>query len=725
MSTKKRTREQQLAALGLLVALFGIMMAYELVSDASKWHISRALLGIGAWPLALFLLALGVGLIFWPLLQKRWQGYWYTEAFLGMLLLYLAGLAMASMRVEASDLYVAALHGRGGGLVGWALSEAALRYLGLLPAWGWWLALSLVGLYFLYLYTPLRRLSLPGIPILWEVPKPPRSSSAPAQAQQRQKPRAPTKASTSKSRSSSAARPPAPKPPPSKRTSSTRPAKPSRPKRRQLRRPSVLTPNKPAPAASPERPPLNLLRPGSKEGTTLEQARAMAKIIEDTLAGFDIPARVVEVRVGPTVTQFGVQPGVYEKNGQTFRVRIQKIVALEDDLALALAASPVRIEAPVPGKPYIGIEVPNPEPALVTLRSVLEDPAFQEIQSPLALPLGRDVSGEAVVADLHKLPHLLIAGATGSGKSVAMNAIITGLLMNNGPDQVKMLMVDPKRVEFPGYNGIPHLLAPVVTDPDQASGALSWLLKEMDERYQKFAQAGVRNIQGYNAQVATAEALPYVVMLVDELADLMMTAAEEIEKKLVRLAQMARATGIHLVIATQRPSVDVVTGLIKANFPARLAFAVSSQVDSKVILDEPGAEKLLGRGDGLFMSPDSPEKRRLQGCFVSDEEIRAVVGWWLAHSPHPVHDPTQARFPWADMMVEEANADDLLYQAVEAIQGRQTISVSALQRMLNIGYPRAARLMEALEAEGMVVPDEQGRGWVVLNSERHTENGLS
>ncbi len=443
----------------------------------------------------------------------------------------------------------------------------------------------------------------------------------------------------------------------------------------------------------------------------------MAKIIEDTLAGFDIPARVVEVRVGPTVTQFGVQPGVYEKNGQTFRVRIQKIVALEDDLALALAASPIRIEAPVPGKPYIGIEVPNSNPTLVTVRSVLEDPAFQEMQSPLALPLGRDVSGEAVVADLHKLPHLLIAGATGSGKSVAMNAIIVGLLMRNGPDQVKMLMVDPKRVEFPSYNGIPHLLAPVVTDPDQASGALSWLLKEMDERYQKFAQAGVRNIQGYNAQVAADEALPYVVMLVDELADLMMTAAEEIEKKLVRLAQMARATGIHLIIATQRPSVDVVTGLIKANFPARLAFAVSSQVDSKVILDEPGAEKLLGRGDGIFMSPDSPEKRRLQGCFISDEEIRTVVGWWIAHASQPGHAPSQAPFPWADMMAEEANADDLFYQAVEAVRGRQTISVSALQRMLNIGYPRAARLIEALEAEGVVAPDDQGRGWVVLASE--------
>jgi S-DNA-T family DNA segregation ATPase FtsK/SpoIIIE len=290
-----------------------------------------------------------------------------------------------------------------------------------------------------------------------------------------------------------------------------------------------------------------------------------------------------------------------------------------------------------------------------------------------------------------------------------MNAIICGLLFNNPPERVKMLMVDPKRVEFPGYNGVPHLLAPVVTDPEEASGALSWLLVEMDERYRKFSEAGVRNIGGYNEKAPPEQRLPYIVMFVDELADLMMTSPEIIEAKLVRLAQMARATGIHLVIATQRPSVDVVTGLIKANFPARLAFAVSSQIDSRVILDEPGAEKLLGRGDGIFMAPDSPQLRRIQGCFVSDEEIQALVSWWRTQRPAESHNPTGARLPWTDMMVTEANAEDLFYQAVETIRGRQSISASALQRLLNIGYNKAARLIEELEAEGLIGPEEDKR----------------
>jgi S-DNA-T family DNA segregation ATPase FtsK/SpoIIIE len=265
-------------------------------------------------------------------------------------------------------------------------------------------------------------------------------------------------------------------------------------------------------------------------------------------------------------------------------------------------------------------------------------------------------------------------------------------------------MVDPKRVEFPGYNGIPHLLAPVVTDPEEASGALSWLLVEMDERYRKFAAAGVRNIGAYNKKKRGSNRLPYIIMLVDELADLMMTSPEIIEAKLVRLAQMARATGIHLVIATQRPSVDVVTGLIKANFPARLAFAVSSQIDSRVILDEPGAEKLLGRGDGIFMAPDSPQLRRIQGCFVSDSEINSLVKWWKKHAPEE-EKPAAPHHPWSSLMEDEANADDLFYLAVEALRGRQHISTSGLQRLLNIGYPKAARLMVELEEEGVIGPE--------------------
>jgi len=717
MTKKKRqAQRQKVALIGALLAFFGVAGMIELITNPSGRHLLTSLLGLGAWPFALFLVGLGLAMAFWPKVEQRIGSYWYSEALLGLLLVYLSFLSMASLIVRSPDPFIAALDGRGGGLVGWSLSHASMQILGLLIAWALWIATMAGGFYLLYLYTPMRLLSIPGVPATWVEPKTPEPRAAPGAADRRPrasrsrpKPRPAASATRAATRHAAPARPqrrtrPAPDKPPSPTQ--------SRPRRKPRAKPMRAAPS--PPPAAPELPPISLLQQAEEADSAFEQARIMAKIIEDTLASFDIPAKVVEINVGPTVTQFGVQPGQYEKNGQTVRVRISKIVALEDDLALALSASPVRIEAPVPGKPYIGIEVPNPEPALVTLRSVLEASAFQEIESPLAIPIGRDVGGEAVAADLHKLPHLLIAGATGSGKSVAMNAIICGLLLNNSPDQVQMLMVDPKRVEFPGYNGIPHLMAPVVTEPDQAGGALSWLLKEMDDRYKRFAEADVRHINGYNEKVPPNERLPYIVMFVDELADMMMTAHDVIEAKLVRLAQLARATGIHLVIATQRPSVDVVTGLIKANFPARLAFAVSSQVDSRVILDEPGAEKLLGRGDGLFMAADSPEKRRIQGCFVSDEEIRAVVDWWRARAPQSEPDPAAARYPWADMMAEEAQEDDLFHQAVEAVRGRESISVSALQRMMNVGYPRAARLMEELEAAGVVAPAEDGRGWRVM-----------
>jgi S-DNA-T family DNA segregation ATPase FtsK/SpoIIIE len=341
----------------------------------------------------------------------------------------------------------------------------------------------------------------------------------------------------------------------------------------------------------------------------------------------------------------------------------------------------------------------------------MESPEFQRLRSPLAIALGRDVSGEPAVADLTRMPHLLIAGATGSGKSVCVNSIITCLLMNNGPDRLRFLMIDPKMVELVGYNGIPHLLAPVVTDLSQVVGALVWLTLQMDERYRRFNAMGVRNLEAYNRKVARRKGeegpLPYIVVVVDELADLMMTAPEEVERHICRLAQMARATGIHLVIATQRPSVDVVTGLIKANFPARIAFAVTSQVDSRVILDQPGAEKLLGRGDMLFMAPESSKLRRIQGCFVSDQEIRAVVNFWRERYPE---EPTEAEslLPWASLLDEMEREDDLLERALREIEGRERVSTSMLQRRLHIGYPRAARLMEQLEEMGVVGPDEGG-----------------
>jgi len=703
--------------------LLGVAALYDMVTAPAGRHFLSTLLGAGALPLALFMMALGLAMLFWQSLRQRIGSYWFVEALLGLLLMYLAALTALSATLNATDPFLAALAGKGGGLMGWALAQILLMYLGTLPTWALLATMFVGGAYLIYAYTPLRLLAMPGVSLTWVAPEEPKT--APPMAK----------------------RPPAPEKSPPKRTpkassqapgEAAAPAKTSQAKEKRRGKQAGAgkkesrkgggavhppqkrkrSPRTPVQKHSAQLPPLTLLQTPDEGDASHEQAQIMARIIEDTLASFDIPAKVVQVNVGPTVTQFGVQPGMYEKNGQVVRVRISKIVALIDDLALALAASPVRIEAPVPGQAYIGIEVPNPEPTLVSLRGVLEDPEFTEIASPLAIPLGRDVSGKAVVADLYKLPHLLIAGATGSGKSVAMNAIICGLLFRNTPDQVKLLMVDPKRVEFPSYNGIPHLLSPVVTDPEEASGALSWLLVEMDERYRKFSEAGVRNIMGYNEKVPPEQRLPYLVMFVDELADLMMTSPEVIEAKLVRLAQMARATGIHLVIATQRPSVDVVTGLIKANFPARLAFAVSSQIDSRVILDEPGADKLLGRGDGIFMAPDSAQLRRVQGCFVSDSEIQALVGWWQTQAPAQPHDPTAARHPWTDMMVEEANADDLFYLAVEALRGRQSISASALQRMLNIGYPKAARLIEELMEEGVIGPEQDKRsGHPVLLAE--------
>jgi len=435
-----------------------------------------------------------------------------------------------------------------------------------------------------------------------------------------------------------------------------------------------------------------------------------------------VPARVVEVNQGPAVTQFGLDPGYVERRttgGQVERqrVRVNRIASLADDLALALAASPIRIEAPVPGRPVIGLEVPNDSVALVSLRGVMESPAFQHIDSGLTIALGADVSGHAVAVDLALMPHLLIAGATGSGKSVCINAIVCCLLFNNTPRELRMLMVDPKMVELTAYNGIPHLLAPVVVDVEQVVNALAWITRQMDERYKRFNQAGVRNLEEFNRQMrrsAEEETLPVLVVLIDELADLMMMAPDEVERHICRVAQMGRATGIHLVIATQRPSVDVVTGLIKANFPARISFAVSSQVDSRVILDQVGAESLLGRGDMLFVAPQQAGSIRLQGCFVSDHEIERLTEYWKGQAggeeqPHLFP-------PWAGLEAQ-GHTDSLLEEAIRLIRGRERISTSFLQRQLRLGFPRAARLMEQMEEQGLVGPDEgAGRGRQVLIS---------
>ncbi|HXF62529.1 MAG TPA: DNA translocase FtsK [Caldilineaceae bacterium] len=482
---------------------------------------------------------------------------------------------------------------------------------------------------------------------------------------------------------------------------------------------------KPAPRPA-DLPPFDLLRPDSGKSGAVDVA-ALQEAIEGTLEDFGVPVRVVHVESGPTVTQFGVEPLYVERSGRRQKVRVNRIVNLADDLALALAAPAVRIEAPVPGRPYVGIEVPNTIKSEVSLRGILESETIRSQKGELLLALGRDTAGAPVVMDLVRAPHLLIAGATGAGKSVCINTIITSLLMQHGPESLRFVMVDPKMVELPGYNGIPHLIGKVITDVQQVMGALTWLLLQMDDRYRLFREHGVRNLEAYNALARSRKRganalapLPHIVLIVDELADLMMTAAEDIERQICRLAQMARATGIHLILATQRPSTDVVTGLIKANFPSRIAFAVTSQIDSRVILDTPGAERLLGRGDMLLMRPDAAKLFRLQGCFVSDDEIARVVSFWKAQA-----DPAAqaAPPPWNGLLDQAEQQDELVLEAIDVLRGMKTCSASMLQRKLKIGYPKAARLMEQLEAQGIVGPDMgggQGRE-VLLNDEEMEE----
>ncbi len=470
-----------------------------------------------------------------------------------------------------------------------------------------------------------------------------------------------------------------------------------------------------------------MLDEAPEESYQAEETEARARLIEETLALFNAPGKVVEVLRGPTVTLYGVEPGYVEgRKGQT-KVRVSKIASLADDLALALSAKRVRIQAPVPGKGYVGIEVPNEQAAAVTLRQVIESEAFRRLQSPLRFALGKDVAGNPVAADLTAMPHLLIAGATGSGKSVCVNGIITCLLLHNTPDDLRLLLVDPKRVELSGYNGIPHLLAPVVVDLERVVGALQWVNHEMERRYKLFAKAGARHIADYNRSLEKQgrEKLPYLVVVIDELADLMMIAPDTTERAITRLAQLARATGIHLILATQRPSTDVVTGLIKANFPARIAFAVASGVDSRVILDRPGAERLLGRGDMLFLPPDAPEPMRLQGVFVSNREIRRVVDYWRGFGPAeapggeivdapPQHLPLKQKPIWEELEGEpqepQQPADPLWAQAVAVVREEGKASASLLQRRLRIGYTRAARLVDMMEDRGIVGPPQPGSG---------------
>lgn len=494
-------------------------------------------------------------------------------------------------------------------------------------------------------------------------------------------------------------------------------------------------------AKLPERqldlPPLNLL--AMEKLITENQAtiNMNAGLLEQTLADFGVPAKVIGYRVGPTVTQYAVEPGYLDKAGdEKHKVRISQISSLSRDLALALKAERLRIEAPVPGESYVGVEVPNSEVSTVRLRALLESPEFMRLKAPLALALGRDVSGLPLVSDLSSMPHLLIAGTTNSGKSVCIQAITLSLVMNNRPDDLKLVMIDPKRVELNRFNGLPHLFGQVETNTDRIMGVLRWATTEMDARYQKLEKVQARNLDTYNTRMKKSgkETMPRIVILIDELADLMMSAREETETALVRLAQKARAVGMHLVVATQRPSADVITGLIKANFPTRIAFTVASSVDSRVILDANGAETLLGKGDMLLLHPSTGIPQRAQGAMVSDKEIQNVLDWWAKHTTQekqsipietlPTQDPQapqssstnmveeiEEEAPWEAIVLEESEKDSdegIIQEAIQLVRKQKRASASFLQRQLRIGYPKAAWLIDQLEARGIIGEAQSG-----------------
>jgi S-DNA-T family DNA segregation ATPase FtsK/SpoIIIE len=487
------------------------------------------------------------------------------------------------------------------------------------------------------------------------------------------------------------------------------------------------------PASPPPRgerlPPLNVLLGEQSVRPDERTINQTAGQIEKSLSEFGIPAKVVGFRIGPTVTQFAVQPGFIKKgteeDAQQMKVRVAQIASLQKDLALSLSAERLRIEAPVPGRGYVGIEVPNPRSSLVRLRPLLETEAFYKGGSPLTIALGRDVSGNPLVADLARMPHLLIAGTTGSGKSVCIAALAVCLAMNNAPEDLRMVMIDSKMVELIRFNGLPHLFGKVETDVQRIMGVLRWVVVEMEHRYKLLEAAKARDVDAYNRQLQRrkdVQTLPRIVVMIDEMADLMMSAPDQTEHNLVRLAQMARATGIHLVVATQRPSTDVVTGLIKANFPARLAFSVASGVDSRVILDLPGAETLLGRGDMLFLNPEVGNPVRAQGVMVTDQEIERVISHWQKIVPQKdVHPPWEAMLHEA---VEEGSDDVLIEQAITVLKKEQRASASMLQRRLRIGYPRAARLLDQLEETGVVGPSMGGGRDREVLLEPDEENGV-
>ncbi len=714
--------ERKMDILGVVLALVGLITLLSLLSSRNSpltgWLVNTlyTVAGWGAFVLPLALLALGLWLILrnvdrLPMLS--------VERLTGVVLLFLALLTL--MHFLSGGGWEIAAAGSGGGYLGGAFERLFTGAFGVVGGYivvAAWLLIAIILILDLSLPDLFRRLNQAAAQSRAAKPieTAPQTAAPPAQPGiLSQLPSdfnpLPQRGAAGRGRSTGSA-PASPV--------ETTPAGTAAPSAASQVPSGANLPDLTAPQAQLDwtLPPVEaILDPALPEAVQTNVNQERARVIEETLAAFGAPGRVVEIHHGPTVTQFGLEPDLVDTRQGKMRVRVGKIVSLADDLALALASPRIRIQAPVPGRNYVGIEVPNSEVSRVALREVMESEAFTRKKSPLRFALGKDVAGKPAVIDLAALPHLLIAGTTGSGKSVCVNAILSCLLLNNTPADLRLLMVDTKRVELTGYNGIPHLLAPVVVEAEQVVNALQWIIREMDARYHRFAQLGIRNIQEYNLK--QPQRLPYLVVVIDELADLMMQAPDETERSITRLAQLARATGIHLVIATQRPSVDVLTGLIKANLPARIAFAVASNVDSRVILDQPGAERLLGRGDMLFQSPDAPAPARLQGVYVSDPEIQRLVDTWRVLAAQITSGQPGGAVPVSPMaaggpMVQPSlftdghgrEEDPLLDDCIDLVRKEGRASVSMLQRRMRIGYTRAARLIDRMEEKGIIGPPQ-------------------
>jgi S-DNA-T family DNA segregation ATPase FtsK/SpoIIIE len=731
LSAALRAEIVGIAFLAMAILTFLSLLSPNQGKITSGWlHFLRQGFGWGAYLTPLGFGALGLRLLMRGFGRSPSTGW---ARVLGLLLIFAIAEGLTHLLVSEATPWQVVIEGRGGGLLGWAVGESMRYALGRIGAYVVLAAFGIIGLV-LFLGRSTAEIGM----VLW-------SGWGQIKGQWNEwRTRLSEKAAPSRpdytingSRTGSGmlttsrTRPPARTEPLQAREMDQEPELAPEPAPRAL---SLSTPLRSKPTQPSWKLPdvRKVLEDLSAQEISEAEIETRVEIIERTLESFGVPARVVEVNQGPVITQFGVEPGfITGRGGKQTKVKVSRISSLADDLSLALAAAPIRIEAPVPGRSIVGIEVPNKEVALVSLRGVMETDTFRKLRrkTPLPIALGENVSGEPIVTDLTAMPHLLIAGATGSGKSVCINSIIAGFLCTNTPDNLRMLMIDPKRVELTGYRGIPHLLAPVVVELERVVGTLQWVTREMDRRYKQFAKVGARNIEDFNRRVVSGgqDHIPYIVVIIDELADLMMIAPDEVERLVCRIAQMARATGIHLVIATQRPSVDVVTGLIKANFPARISFMVTSGVDSRVIIDTTGAERLLGSGDMLFMSPSSSQVVRLQGCFVSPGELDRLVSYWRHAAGEPDNAVAagdqfvQGALPTLQQMQEPqpeplpGQEDEMIGKAIQVVRKEGRASTTLLQRRLRIGYARASRIIVALEEQGIVGPDMGGsRGREVI-----------